>query len=123
VRITWSRRAHRELDAVLAFIAQDNPQAAEEIIEKIMAAVTMLAKFPRMGKQTVDPRFQSLAVAGTHMSSTIAPYRERHEGRWRSGQNRPAVVDYGQAGPIAAGSGTNQGLSFQRGNGCPGFGK
>ena len=42
MKITWSRRAHRELDAVLAFIAQDNPQAAEEIVEKIMHAVRML---------------------------------------------------------------------------------
>jgi plasmid stabilization system protein ParE len=65
MRITWSRRAHRELDGVLAFIAQDSPQAAEEIVERIMGAVTMLAEFPRMGKQTVDPRFRSLAVAGT----------------------------------------------------------
>jgi plasmid stabilization system protein ParE len=65
MRITWSRRAHRELDAVLAFIAQDNPQAAEEIVEKIMHAVRMLADFPQMGKQTMDPKFRSLAVAGT----------------------------------------------------------
>ena len=65
MRITWSRRAHRELDAVLAFIAQDNPQAAEEIVEKIMDAVRMLASFPQMGKQTMDPQFRSLAVAGT----------------------------------------------------------
>jgi plasmid stabilization system protein ParE len=65
MRITWSRRAHRELDAALTFIAHDNPQAAEEIVEKIMGAVAMLAKFPWMGKQTVDPKFRSLAVAGT----------------------------------------------------------
>lgn len=43
----------QELDAVLAFIAQNNPQAAEEIVEKMMDAVRMLASFPQMGKQTV----------------------------------------------------------------------
>ena len=65
MRITWSRRAHRELDAALAFIVQDNSQDAEETVEKIMGAIAMLAKFPWMGKQTVDPKFRSLAVAGT----------------------------------------------------------
>jgi plasmid stabilization system protein ParE len=72
MRITWSRRAHRELDAVLAFIAQDNPQAAEEIVEKIIGAVTMLAKFPQMGKQTVDPKFRSLALLVHDTSSNMA---------------------------------------------------
>ena len=65
MRISWSGRARRELDAGLAFIAQDNPQAAEEIVEKILGAVATLAKFPRIGKQTVDSKFRSLAVAGT----------------------------------------------------------
>lgn len=65
MRITWSRRAHRELDTVLAFIAQENPRAAEEIVEKIMDAIRMLASFPQIGRPTMDPQFRSLAVAGT----------------------------------------------------------
>jgi hypothetical protein len=41
----------------------------------------------------------------------------------RSGQNRPAVVDYGQGQPIVAGREGNQSLPFQRDSRPMGFGK
>jgi hypothetical protein len=41
----------------------------------------------------------------------------------QTGQNRPAVVDYGQAARIMASSKSNHSLYFQQGNGNAGFGK
>jgi plasmid stabilization system protein ParE len=42
--------------------AQNNPQAAEEIVEKIMHAVRMLASFPQRGKQTVGQSLIFISV-------------------------------------------------------------
>lgn len=48
-RVTWSRRAQSALKAIQDHIAQDNPRAAVELAERIIAKVELLRTTPRIG--------------------------------------------------------------------------
>ena len=50
MRITWTRIASEQLKAAIAFVAEDNPSAAESQLEIIKRAVEQLAHFPEMGR-------------------------------------------------------------------------
>jgi plasmid stabilization system protein ParE len=68
VRVTWSPRARRELDAQVHHITRDQPAAASRIAARIVAATDRLAAYPLYGRAAawdVRHRLRELPVAGT----------------------------------------------------------
>jgi toxin ParE1/3/4 len=49
-RVVWLRRANRNLDAILGYIAQDNPVAAKQLVSAIREQVDLLASHPNLGR-------------------------------------------------------------------------
>jgi|SRR5690242_17342795 len=61
-RIT--RQARRELDEIWAFIARDNLNAAERVVDEIVRTITKLAEMPGMGarREEFAPSLRSYPV-------------------------------------------------------------
>lgn len=49
-----SRQADADIERICDYIAQDNPDAADRLDERIHQTIKMLAKFPRMGHTRAD---------------------------------------------------------------------
>ena len=49
-QIVWSAQARDDLQAIVLFIAQDNPAVAESFGLRLMAKVDVLAQFPQLGR-------------------------------------------------------------------------
>jgi toxin ParE1/3/4 len=63
--IRWTTTALRDLEALHAYIADDSDQAAAAMVEKILAGLEALQRFPEMGRRG--------RVAGTR-ELVIAPF-------------------------------------------------
>ena len=50
MRVRWTRRAHRQLEEALTFVAEENPAAAGQIAQRIYAAERILADNPTIGR-------------------------------------------------------------------------
>jgi len=48
--IVWAEPAERDLDALLSYIAMENPEAARKLFGKVMEAVEYAAAFPEMAR-------------------------------------------------------------------------
>jgi addiction module RelE/StbE family toxin len=48
--IIWSREAEEDLRAIREYIARDNPQVADRIIDRLVASVDRLHAFPSSGR-------------------------------------------------------------------------
>jgi toxin ParE1/3/4 len=65
MRYRISRRAEADIEAICDYIAQDNPDAAERVDERIHDAIKLLAKLPGMGHtrpDVSDKRYRFWAV-------------------------------------------------------------
>jgi toxin ParE1/3/4 len=60
------------LDAVVDYIAADNPRAAIKVFRQVRSAVARLQAFPSLGHPGQVPGTRELIVAGTPF---IVPYR------------------------------------------------
>jgi plasmid stabilization system protein ParE len=49
-KIVWSEQARDDLQAIVLFIAQDNPPVAESFGYLLMSKVDLLAQFPELGR-------------------------------------------------------------------------
>ncbi len=47
--IIWADPAIQDLDAIADYVALDKPEAARRLVQRVLAAVERLQKFPRMG--------------------------------------------------------------------------
>lgn len=74
MRIVWSRRALRHLRHLRSYIAQDNPDAAARVAEKLLAAVEPLAVHPDLGRPGRVVGTGELVVPDTPY---VIPYRVR----------------------------------------------
>ena len=74
MRVEWLRSALRNLDAEAAYIAGDDPAAADEVVERILNAVAALAEQPNLGRPGRVPNTRELVVLHTRY---IVPYRVR----------------------------------------------
>jgi toxin ParE1/3/4 len=72
VQVRWTRSAVRQLASIGAYIAESNPRAATEIEVRLREAVTLLARFPAMGRPGRLAGTRELVVSGTPY---IIPYR------------------------------------------------
>jgi toxin ParE1/3/4 len=74
MRIRWSDRARDDLYAILAYIAEDNPDAASRLHDRLEAAIERLKDHPEMGRPGRVAGTRELVVKGTRY---IVPYRVR----------------------------------------------
>lgn len=72
LRILWLRKALDNLDKEAEFIALENPQAAREVVAKILASVRLLSLNPALGKPGRIMGTRELVVADLRY---IIPYR------------------------------------------------
>lgn len=72
MRIAWTERAGRDLRALRAYIAADNPLAAQAVALRILQSVERLAEYPASGRQGRIPNTRELTVPGTPF---LIPYR------------------------------------------------
>ena len=49
-QIIWSEQARDDLQAIVVFIAQDNPTVAESFGYQLISKVDVLAQFPQLGR-------------------------------------------------------------------------
>jgi toxin ParE1/3/4 len=65
VRFRWTRHAVRQVDEIGAFIAQDDPQAADRVVGAVEAAVATIEKHPAIGRLGRTEGTRELVVVGT----------------------------------------------------------
>ena len=65
MEIVWREVALSGLERARAYIAQDNPAAAERVRERILGAVRNLADMPNMGRPGRVEDTRELVVSGT----------------------------------------------------------
>ena len=64
VRVRYTPRAIRDLDAIHSYIAKDNPAAATGVVARIRAAADTLELFPFLGHAGLVPNTLELVVVG-----------------------------------------------------------
>jgi toxin ParE1/3/4 len=74
VRVEWLEDALASLNAEADYIGNDNPDAANQMIETIFAAVDRLVRYPASGRPGRVLGTRELVVLGTPY---IVPYRIR----------------------------------------------
>ncbi|MEO1191221.1 MAG: type II toxin-antitoxin system RelE/ParE family toxin [Pseudomonadota bacterium] len=72
--VVWTRRADRNLAEIGAYIAQDDPKAAERTVMRIEERVAGLAFYPLQGRMGRVAGTRELVIGGT---SYVAVYRVR----------------------------------------------
>jgi len=76
MRIKWLKRALENLEAEAAYIAQENPQAAGECVNRILNAVQQLAQHPNIGRAGRVFGTRELVIT---RYPYIVPYRIKNE--------------------------------------------
>ncbi len=72
MQVRWLKRALQNLDAEAAYIAQENPKAANECVSNIFKSVQQLANHPSIGR--AGRVFGTRELVITHYPY-IVPYR------------------------------------------------
>ena len=72
MRIIWSATAIANLAEIKQFIAQDKPETARRLAQRILTAVERLARHPHLGHPGREPDTRELIVGSTPY---IIPYR------------------------------------------------
>jgi toxin ParE1/3/4 len=74
LEIVWSPLARARLREVRAYVALDNPDAAERLGTRIVTMVDALRLFPHLGRAGAEPGTRELVIGGTPY---VAAYRVR----------------------------------------------
>ena len=74
LEVVWLRKALLNLDEEATYIAQDNPQAAQQVVTRIVHAIELLGYRPGLGRPGRVPGTRELPVAKTRY---LIPYRVR----------------------------------------------
>lgn len=74
MQVKWLRKALQNLDEEATYIAQDDINAARLVVQRVMAAVAMLAEQPGLGRPGRVPGTRELIAAKTRY---LVPYRVR----------------------------------------------
>jgi len=72
MRVRWLSQALRNLDEEASYIAQDDPKAAQLVVQRILDSVAMLPEQPGIGRPGRVPGTRELIVLKTRY---IVPYR------------------------------------------------
>ena len=68
-KIIWSEQARDDLQAIVLFIAEDNPPVAESFGFRLMSKVDVLAQFPKFGRVVPEENDEKVREIIVH------PYR------------------------------------------------
>lgn len=63
MRVRYAPLAFRDLEGIYNYIEVDSPANAARVIARIRAAIAMLARFPRLGRQSELVGVRKLGVA------------------------------------------------------------
>ena len=74
MQIKWLRKALKNLDEQAEYIAQDDPQAARLVVQRIVQAVSLLSDNPTLGHPGRVPGTHELVIPNPRY---IVPYRVR----------------------------------------------
>jgi toxin ParE1/3/4 len=74
MQVKWLRKALQNLDEEAAYVAQEDAHAAGLVVQRVMAAVDMLAEQPGLGRPGRVPGTRELIVIKTRY---LVPYRVR----------------------------------------------
>jgi len=74
MQVVWFKRAIWDLKSAKDYISEDNPQAAQEIVQKIMEKVSLLSQQPSIGRPGRVPNTRELII---DQAPFILPYRVR----------------------------------------------
>jgi toxin ParE1/3/4 len=72
MQIVWLKNALRNLDEIAVYIAQENPQAAAQVVDLIVEQVYQLAAQPALGRPGRVLGTRELVVSNSHY---LVPYR------------------------------------------------
>ena len=72
MQIIWLKTALNNLDEIAAYIAQDNPVAASQVVSLITAQVNQLSAQPAMGRHGRVLGTRELVITNSHY---LVPYR------------------------------------------------
>jgi plasmid stabilization system protein ParE len=75
VKIIWSPTAEHNLDAIWEYIAQDNLDAADRMVERLRSAANMLVMSPMIGREGRLASTRELVVADTPYILIYVPSR------------------------------------------------
>lgn len=64
MRLAYTRRALRHIQSIHDFIARDDPQAAQRVVERIFYSISRLTILPHSGRPSRDGRTRILSVPG-----------------------------------------------------------
>jgi toxin ParE1/3/4 len=64
--VIWSPQARKDADDYWAFIALDNPAAAEKWLVSVMKVVELIGRFPEMGSELSERRGYRHFVVHSH---------------------------------------------------------
>ena len=64
VPVIYAQEAERDLDGITAYIAKDNPKAAEQFGYRLIARAELLGAFPRLGPPVHGKRDVRVLLAG-----------------------------------------------------------
>ncbi len=80
MRLVWTPRARVDLDEITAYIAEQNPDAAQRVADYIQDEAGLLAQQPGLGRPGRKEGTRELIVSKTAWHSAyIIPYRVRGE--------------------------------------------
>jgi len=65
VKLAWSRLALNDFESATDYIAQDNPNAAQQVAERILEATHRLRDYPYIGHPGDDPEQREWLVSRT----------------------------------------------------------
>ena len=72
MQIIWLKTALKNLDELAQYIAQENPQAAGQVVDAIETQVNLLAMQPALGRPGRVLGARELVISNTHY---LVPYR------------------------------------------------
>lgn len=72
MNIVYAASAQKDLESLVSFIAEDSPQNAAMVLDRIEEQIKLLATQPQMGRPGRVPQTRELVVANTPF---IIPYQ------------------------------------------------
>jgi toxin ParE1/3/4 len=97
-RVSWSRGARDDLDSILAFIAEDSPEAAMKVLDVVLRladSLSGLSERGRMVPEIANPRIREVLVYSYRLLYEITDsevrllalvHGARDFDRWRKGR-------------------------------------
>ena len=70
--IRWTSLAAGHLEAAHAYLVEENPKTAGRLIDRILAGIEMLQRYPNLGRNGRVQGTRELVISGTPF---VVPYR------------------------------------------------